>query len=173
VRFLLPNGLDFACGFEAVKGWIKRPFLEPKQTATGFFQTPQNLKPVRLASFQRGEDHWFEMTTKFVAVDRIHTFILDSLGIKINGLVALFLGGPARCGFGNRVVGATAFLDAAGQPLRCVGQVLHITVQKRLFGWAGSKSGSKIASFRRTCPTRRFYNLLKTKVFGRSQEFVG
>jgi hypothetical protein len=34
---------------------------------------------VRLAPFQCGENHRFEVTTQFVAVDRFHAFILDRL----------------------------------------------------------------------------------------------
>jgi hypothetical protein len=53
VRLGFPNGLDFACRFEAVESWIQRTFFEPKQTAPGVFQSLQNLEPMCLASLQR------------------------------------------------------------------------------------------------------------------------
>jgi hypothetical protein len=40
---------------------------------------------VRLTLLQRGQDHRFEMATQFVAVDRLHAFIIDRLGITVNG----------------------------------------------------------------------------------------
>jgi hypothetical protein len=40
---------------------------------------------VSLTLLERGKDHRFEMATQFVAVDRFHAFIIDRLGITVNG----------------------------------------------------------------------------------------
>ena len=86
MRFLLPNGFDFACRFKAVEGRIQRSLLEPQQTAARFLQPAQDLQAMRLAPFECGEDHCLKMAAQFVAADRFHAIILDRLGIKSNCL---------------------------------------------------------------------------------------
>src|SRR6185369_2595070 len=44
----------------------------------------QNLQAVRLALFQCGQDHRFEMAAQFIAVNGFHAIILDRLVIKVN-----------------------------------------------------------------------------------------
>src|SRR5262249_20736507 len=83
--FGFPNRLDLAGGFEPVQGWVQRPLLEPQQPASGLLQPAQDPQAVRLAPLQRGQDHRFEMAAQLVAVDRFHPFILDRLGIDVNG----------------------------------------------------------------------------------------
>ena len=103
MRLRLPDRLDRAGGFKPVQGRVERPFLEPQQSATGFFQAVQDLEAVRLAPFQGGKDHRFKMATQFVTVDRVHAFILDRLGIRVKGALralaersAKLPGPPAR-----------------------------------------------------------------------------
>jgi hypothetical protein len=62
---------------------------------------------VSLAPLERGKDHRFEMATQFVAVDRFHPFIIDRLGIAVNGE-----GGPVARERPSAV--KTALLDSVG-----------------------------------------------------------
>ena len=94
VRLRLPDRLDGAGFFEAVKGRIQRTFLEPQQPAAGRLQAAQDLQAMRLPPLQRGQDHGFEVATQLVAVDRFHAIILDRLGIKSKGAL---LASGLRC----------------------------------------------------------------------------
>ena len=59
-------------------------------------ETPDDLQSVRVAPFQHGQHHGSQMATQFVAADRVHAIILDSLSILSRDEISLGNGRYAR-----------------------------------------------------------------------------